>query len=30
MRAWAVCRLKRGLGKKGGGVFEGVKYPNAR
>ena len=22
-RAWTVCRFKRGLGKNGGGVFEG-------
>ena len=28
--AWTVCRFKGGLGKKeGGGVFEGVWYPNA-
>ena len=28
-RAWTVCRFKRGLGKNGGGVFEGGWYPNA-
>ena len=26
-RARTVCRFKRGLGKEGGGVFEGVFIP---
>ena len=28
MRDWTVCRFRRELGKKGGGVFEGDWYTN--
>ena len=27
--AWTVCRFNSGLAKKGVGVFEGDRYPNA-